>query len=71
MEHRDVEAPALVPGGPGPNDSADLARRLGKTRFTIYGQEVLEKTVRRSGKGGRVYLPLAWLGKHVKIIRMN
>ncbi len=35
------------------------------------GYEVLEKIVRTSGNSGRVYLPLAWVGKRIKIIRID
>lgn len=57
--------------GDRPSRNAQEARQMGRTRFTLYGQELLEKTVTQSGKGGRVYLPLAWLGKNVKIIRLS
>ena len=42
-----------------------------KTRFGVLGEELIEKEVRPSGNSGRVYLPLDWVGKHVKIIRIN
>jgi len=31
----------------------------------------MEKQVSASGKSGRVYLPLEWLGKNIKIIRVD
>ena len=40
-------------------------------KFSIYGEEMRTKKVGWSGKTGRVYLPLDWLGKRVKIIRMD
>lgn len=43
----------------------------GKTKFEGYGEEMIEKTVRQSGNSGRVYLPPEWVGKNVKIIRIN
>lgn len=39
--------------------------------FRVYGEEMIEKEVRPSGKTGRVYLPPDWVGKHVKIIRID
>lgn len=40
-------------------------------KFEVYGQEMIEKEVKPSGNSGRVYLPPDWVGKHVKIIRMD
>ena len=42
-----------------------------RTRFGIFGEEMIEKEVKRSGSTGRVYLPLDWVGKNVKIIRID
>ena len=42
-----------------------------KARFGIFGEEMIEKEVKQSGNTGRVYLPLDWVGKHVKIIRID
>ena len=42
-----------------------------KVKFEIFGEEMLEKTVKMSGNSGRVYLPPEWVGKHVKIIRTD
>ena len=41
------------------------------SKFEVYGQEMLEKVVKRSGNSGRIYLPLDWVGKRVKIIRID
>jgi putative transposon-encoded protein len=43
----------------------------GKVKFEIYGQEMVEKTVKLSGNSGRVYLPPDWVGSRVKIIRID
>ncbi len=44
----------------------------GKTvKFELYGEEIVEKQVAASGGSGRVYLPVDWLGKRVKIIRVD
>lgn len=50
-------------------DSAAEARR--KAKFEVYGEEMIEKEVKQSGNSGRVYLPPEWVGKNVKIIRIN
>lgn len=42
-----------------------------KTKFEVYGEEMIEKTVALSGKSGRIYVPLEWLGKNVKVIRVH
>jgi putative transposon-encoded protein len=42
-----------------------------KSKFEVYGEEMIEKEVKQSGNSGRVYLPPAWVGKHVKIIRID
>jgi len=34
-------------------------------KVTAY--QVVEKTVKKSGNSGRVYVPLGWVGKKVKI----
>lgn len=52
-----------------PAPDGDAAGR--KIKIVLYGEEVIEKTVASSGACGRVYLPREWLGKAVKIIRME
>ena len=42
-----------------------------KSKFEVYGEEMIEKAVKQSGNSGRVYLPPEWVGKHVKIIRIE
>ena len=44
---------------------------LHKVKFEVYGEEVLSKAVKQSGNSGRVYLPPDWIGKHIKIIRID
>ncbi len=44
---------------------------LTKVKFEVYGEEMLEKEVKQSGNSGRVYLPPEWIGKNVKIIRID
>jgi hypothetical protein len=42
-----------------------------KAKFGVFGKEMIEKEVKKSGNSGRVYLPSDWVGKHVKIIRID
>jgi putative transposon-encoded protein len=42
-----------------------------KAKFEVYGEEMIEKEVKQSGNSGRVYLPPEWIGKRVKIIRID
>lgn len=55
--------PAAARGG--------AALRPPNAKFELCGLEMIDKTVTRSGKSGRVYLPYEWCGKHVKIIRLD
>ncbi len=43
----------------------------GRVKFEVYGEEMVEKTVKLSGNSGRVYLPPDWVGCQVKIIRVD
>lgn len=42
-----------------------------RAKFTILGEEIIEKQVKAGGNAGRIYLPLDWVGKLVKIIRID
>ena len=42
-----------------------------KARFGVFGEEMIEKEVKPAGNSGRIYLPLDWVGKQVKIIRID
>ena len=53
---------------PGADDASDARR---KAKFEVYGEEMIEKEVKQSGNSGRVYLPPEWVGKQVKIIRID
>ncbi|MCF8041437.1 MAG: DUF2080 family transposase-associated protein [Desulfarculaceae bacterium] len=46
-------------------------RDRGSVKFEVHGSEVLEKQVKQSGNSGRIYLPPTWVGKRVKIIRLD
>lgn len=39
-----------------------------ETKIQLSGFEMLEKQVNKSGNSGRVYVPVEWIGKKVKII---
>lgn len=39
-----------------------------QTKIQLIGFEMLEKRVTKSGNSGRVYVPIEWIGKKVKII---
>jgi putative transposon-encoded protein len=40
-----------------------------KVKFEIYGEVLIEKTVKSSGNSGRVYLPPEWIGTKVKVVK--
>ena len=39
-----------------------------ETKIQLIGFEMLEKQVNKSGNSGRVYVPVEWIGKRVKIV---
>ena len=41
------------------------------TSIKLNGFEMLEKQVNKSGNSGRVYVPIEWIGKKVKIILLE
>jgi hypothetical protein len=42
-----------------------------KPKFGLFGLEMIEKEVKPRRNTGRVYLPQDWVGKLVKIIRID
>ncbi len=54
----------------GSNDQVSGVPRM-QSKFEVYGEEMVEKLVKGSGNSGRVYLPPDWVGKVVKIIRID
>ena len=50
---------------------SNVATAKSKVKFEIFGEEMIEKTVKLSGNSGRVYLPPTWVGRNVKIIRID
>jgi putative transposon-encoded protein len=62
----------MAPEDKYPKEHAGDAEPGGRqVKFEIYGEEMIEKTVKSSGNSGRVYLPPNWVGHHVKIIRID
>jgi putative transposon-encoded protein len=59
----------LIPEIPPPAEDPKYIRN--KPKFEVYGEEMIEKEVKQSGNSGRVYLPPEWIGKNVKIIRID
>lgn len=39
-----------------------------ETTIQLTGYQMIEKQVNKSGNSGRVYVPIEWVGKKVKII---
>lgn len=42
-----------------------------ESKFEVWGQEMIERVVKRSGNSGRIYLPPNWIDKRVKVIRID
>jgi putative transposon-encoded protein len=42
-----------------------------EVEIKLTGYEILEKLVNKSGNSGRVYVPIEWIGKRVKIILID
>jgi putative transposon-encoded protein len=51
--------------------SLEMTQDRDKVKFEVFGEEMVEKTVKQSGNSGRVYLPPDWVGSRVKIIRID
>ena len=51
--------------------NSDIGTKPPQAKFETFGVEMVEKKVKQNGKTGRVYLPLEWEGKHIKIIRID
>lgn len=41
------------------------------TDIRLSGFEMLEKQVNKSGNSGRVYVPVEWIGKRVKVVLLE
>ena len=51
------------------NNAPPSAR--GWVRLEIYGKEMVEKVVKMSGNGGRIYLPLEWVAGWKSSVRIE
>jgi putative transposon-encoded protein len=51
------------------SDTSEETYSRTKVKFEIYGEELIEKTVRSSGNSGRIYLPPEWIGTKVKVVK--
>jgi putative transposon-encoded protein len=56
---------------PKEEKSLDSSQNKGRVKFKVHGEELLEKTVKLSGRNGRIYLPQDWIDRKVKIIRVD
>jgi putative transposon-encoded protein len=56
---------------PASSEGASPVTSRRKAKFGLFGEEMIEKKVRACGRSGRVYLPPEWVGKNVKIIRLD
>jgi len=65
MARKKEQTPEILP----PTEELPYIRN--RAKFEVYGEEMIEKEVKQSGNSGRVYLPPEWVGKHVKIIRIE
>ena len=66
-----AEEPLSSPMEPETAHNAAEGNAHRKAKFEVYGEEMIEKEVKQSGNSGRVYLPPEWVGKNVKIIRID
>jgi len=71
FQHSLQEKPVSDQLKPKEKDGAAPIKARATVRLEIYGEEIVEKTVKLSGNSGRVYLPMIWVGCRVKIVRIN
>lgn len=48
-----------------------IVANMKETFIRLKGYEMLEKQVNKSGNSGRVYVPVEWIDKKVKIILLE
>jgi len=48
-----------------------VAKMKKEVKIELLGFEMLEKVVNQSGNSGRVYVPVEWVSKRVKIILLE
>ena len=52
-------------------NSSDRTQYKRRVKFEVFGEELVEKIVKVSGKNGRIYLPINWIDRQVKIVRVD
>jgi len=51
--------------------SKQRVRGRNKVKVEVYGESVIEKIVKGGGSSARIYLPSAWAGCLVKVIKVS
>jgi putative transposon-encoded protein len=64
-------APKIETGLKEISEKPENRDKFRKAKFGLFGVEMIEKEVRPKGNTGRIYLPANWVGKLVKIIRID
>ena len=64
-------APKIETGLKEISEKAENRNKYRKAKFGLFGVEMIEKEVKPRGNTGRIYLPANWVGKLVKIIRID
>jgi hypothetical protein len=49
----------------------NVTREDSLDEYRIRGYEVILKRVTPAGSSGKIYLPVGWIGKRVKVIRID
>ncbi len=49
----------------------NMPRKETKDVYQIRGYEVIVKKVTPAGTSGKIYLPVDWIGKRVKVVRFD
>jgi putative transposon-encoded protein len=71
-KRRKAPRPDAVPLPPETHDATLLeTTHAGQAEIKIFGYELIEKRVKSCANSGRVYLPPEWIGRRVKIIRVD
>ena len=64
-------APKIETGLKETSEKPENRDKHRKAKFGLFGVEMIEKEVKPKGNTGRIYLPANWVGKLVKIIRID
>jgi putative transposon-encoded protein len=66
-----MAAPKIETGSKEIGEKTENRHKYRKAKFGLFGVEMIEKEVKPRGNTGRIYLPANWVGKLVKIIRVD